>query len=67
MAEPYSSEEVHEIIARVRRAVGDLAGAIELQCEESGTLPTPDRIDHLRRMLEQTNTALSTLARREAA
>lgn len=49
------------------KLVGDLAGAIELQCEESGTLPTPDRIDHLRRMLEQTNTALSALARREAA
>jgi HPt (histidine-containing phosphotransfer) domain-containing protein len=49
------------------KLVGDLAGAIKLQCEESGTLPTPDRIDHLRRMLEQTNTALSALARREAA
>jgi two-component system sensor histidine kinase BarA len=49
------------------KLVGDLAGAMELRCETSGSLPTPDSIDHLRRMLEQTITALSALTQREAA
>jgi hypothetical protein len=49
------------------KCVGDFTGAIELECDGTGSLPTPDRLYHLRRMLEHTISALNSMIQREAA